>query len=222
MLNKLFYLALLTTPSLSFAEELTITPDTLTSGTAYITWNEDYSQLTSWELSFTLSIVQNAEGSIFETRKGTYAANPHLVLSLTDNQVLLTYKEKKSDDGTTLLSCDCFFSESCHITLSFIGQQNAGSDISNGILTLQVNNSDASLRDVINITDANYLAASALHNNTSSSTSYNYINTNEGNIQFSDSALYRLDNLTIPEPTTATLSLVGLLSLLSRRKRKQI
>lgn len=218
MFRTLTLLSLLTIPAIAANTPLTITPTRLENGTEYLKWSENYDQLTSWELTFTLSLIQNPTGSIFETRKGTYSNNAYLNLYLSEEKVLLYYKTKTDDDGTALLSCDRDFTNSCTITLSFISQKDKNNTINQGVLTLQI---DDTIKAAKTITEETYLNTAILkNNNTQNSKSYNYINAHNGNTKFSNIALYRLDDKGIPEPTTTTLSLIGLLSLLSRRKRK--
>lgn len=219
MFKKLTFLTLLTTPAIAANTPLTITPTELENGTAYLSWDEDLNPLTSWELTFTLSLIENPTGSVFETRKGTYSSNAYLNVYLSEEKVLLYYKTKQNDVGTTLLSCDRTFTDSCTITLSFVSQKENNDTINQGVLTLQINDT---IKAAKTITEETYLNTAILNNNSPSNDGpYNYIIAHNGNTKFSNITLYRLDDKIIPEPATATLSVVGLLSLLSRRRRKQ-
>ncbi len=219
MLRTLTFLTLLTAPTITANTPLTITPTELENGTTHLTWSEHYDQLSSWKLTFTLSLIQNPTGSIFETRKGTYNNNAYLNVYLSDDKILLYYKTKKTDSGTALLSCDKDFTDSCTITLSFVSQKDKNNTINQGTLTLQV---DDTIKVSKIITDETHLNTVILNNNSDAATtsSYNFINANNGNTKFSKITLYRLHDKIIPEPTTATLSLIGLLYFLSLRKRK--
>lgn len=222
MLKNLTFLALLTAPAIAANTQLTITPTELKNKTVNLTWSEDFDLLSSWKLSFTLAIKEEATGSIFETRKGTYANNPYLSVYLSETAILLNYKTKQNSNEVTILSCERFFEDSCNITLSFVSSQNTSKSISEGIFTLTVNNDEETQKNSVTTTNESYLNAAILHkyNNNTDTPSYNYINTHGDHFELSNIELYQLNNRIVPEPTTATLSLVGLLSLLSRRKRK--
>lgn len=215
MFKKLTFLTLLTASAFAANTQLTITPTELENSTAYLSWSENYDKLTSWELTFTLSLNPKFEGSIFETRKGNNSSNAFLNVYLSEKKVLLYFKTKIYDTGTELLSCEKAFSDSCTITLSFVSQKDKNNTIVQGVLTLQI---DDTIKASETITEETYLNAAILNN--SSSGPYNYINTNFGITEFSNITLYRLDDTIIPEPATATLYLIGLLALLSLRKRK--
>lgn len=210
MFKKLTFLTLLATPVIAATTPLTITLTELESGKALI-WEEDYAQLTSWELSFTLNLEVESSGYIFQTRKQNNL-NPYISLRLTDNaQLQIEYQEQTYKETVTLFTnSDKIKNGENSIILSFSRNDNSHS----GSFFLSVNGNSATKT----INKQEYIDAAILIKNTSA-TNYCYVPENFG-YDLTKISLTKLDNLIIPEPATATLSFIGLLSLLSRRWRK--
>ncbi len=215
MLKKLTFLAILTAPAFATNTPLTIKPTQLDTGDASINWIEDDAQLTSWELSFTLTTQQDASGYIFHTKKPSYTS-PYISLKLENNVFLIEYKQKSTAQSTPLLLNNTpINSDTTTITLSFISQNHDNINSPIAYLSLTVNETTIT-ETLIN---QEYIDTAILSKNTDNTT-YCYITANEGNTKLYNISLSKLNNLNIPEPSTVTLSLIGLIALLTKRKRK--
>lgn len=214
MLKNLTFLALLTAPAFATNSPLTITPIQLDTGNAYINWSEDYAQLTSWELSFTLTVTTSVdECDIFRTLE-TSNSSPYLLLHITqDGSLQIGYKEKSWKETEQLLinqQESISLGKKVNITLSFINNSSIRS--TSGFLSLAVNSKIES----VELQDSNHINAAIWKKSNNSG----FITTNNGNTVLDDIKLYMVDMQGIPEPTTSTFSLIGLLALLAKRKRK--
>ncbi|MBE6417995.1 MAG: hypothetical protein E7033_05965 [Akkermansiaceae bacterium] len=210
MLKKLTFLTLLTTPAIAANTPLTITPTELENGTAYLSWNENLNILTSYTLSFTLHFEPQAEDAIFSTYYNKYYHEYGVSLFLTTNGNLeLRYNELKADSKTILSHTQTLTAQEDHdITFTFISLKD---NTSSKILSLTING-ETQIAKIDNNSSAIYESA--------------ILNKDQGHIvsspiaRLSDISLTIPDIPTIPEPTTATLSIVGLSSFLIRRRRK--
>ena len=207
-------IALLALAGVAAAAPLTLTSPTdgsLTSSNAAVAWSENYSTLTSWELSFTLTDTTLGDAIIFGTDKDSSGAAGYLLSTNTDGSlevyarnINVTYSKSTAAGVVTA-------GTPVAITFSFVADENQyTNEIVGGTFTVKAGEATSSwaVTDGLEYTD--------LTNN-----SVSRFWTNGGAEQFSNITVAKLDNnMVVPEPTTATLSLLALAGLAARRRRK--
>ncbi|MBR5195932.1 MAG: PEP-CTERM sorting domain-containing protein [Akkermansia sp.] len=184
----------------------------LTSGNSAIDWSEETGNLTeSWALSFTLDPSRAANAYLFGTVKGSSGADGYTLSTTSAGAIALN--QNKSNNVLTVGSYTADDS-AVAITLQFVKYvDEAGADLS-GEFTLTVG--DASATYVVENFD-NTVFNKGVNNN---------VWTNGGAEKLYDISLATAGCVTIasspvvPEPATATLSLLALCGLAARRRRK--
>ena len=206
----------------------TFTPTGTAAGNTVINWSQDTRNLTSWKISFDLSVKQFSSthapdgdstlNNIFGTMVGANNSGAAgYVLSLTNNGGLVLTDGKagdyliSSDAGVITLGNGTEFGTSTTVTLSFINYVTEDSNDSvGGIFTLTVGGGEVGSHVVTqNDTDTIF----GKNGNTK-------LWTNGQNQYFTNIAMAKGGNIVVPEPTTATLSLLALAGLAARRRRK--
>ena len=194
-----------------------ITNGTLTGGNATMSWNgftED-TNLTlsdSWRISFTLKNVTSAANPIFSTTSSKAPGGYILkVTEATNNEYFLQFgNETISNTALTM-------NTGYDITLSFIDLVDNKGVSQGGMFIVNVGGDDVySTR--IAATDLGNADFEGSTNNTNSQYSTR-LWTNGGKQHFSNVKIETNGRL-IPEPTTATLSLLALAGLAARRRRR--
>jgi len=207
-------IALLALAGVAAAAPLTLTSPTdgsLTSSNAAVAWSENYSTLTSWELSFTLTDTTLGDAIIFGTDRDGSGAAGYLLSTDTDGSlevyarnINVTYSKSTAAGVVTA-------GTPVAITFSFVADENQyTNEIVGGTFTVKAGEATSSwaVKDGLEYTD--------LTNN-----SVSRFWTNGGAEKFSNITVAKLDNnMVVPEPTTATLSLLALAGLAARRRRK--
>ena len=207
-------IALLALAGVAAAESLTLTSPTdgsLTSGNAPVAWSENYSTLTSWELSFTLTDAALGDAVIFSTDKDSSGGAGYVLSTNEDGSLEVyareigVYYSKSTAAGVVTAGTPLA------ITFSFVADENMfTNEIVGGTFTVKAGEATNSWA----VTD--YLEYTDLTNN-----SVSRFWTNGQAEQFSNITVAKLDNnMVVPEPTTATLSLLALAGLAARRRRK--
>ena len=198
-------------------EELTWNPltvttpanGTLASGNSAIDWSEATGNLTnSWELSFILDPSRLSNQYLFGTVKGNSGADGY-TLSIT-NAGAIALNQNKSSNVLTVGSYTAADS-AVAITLQYVKYVDAEGNFDSGLFTLTVGNDSATYV----VTDA--------ANTVFTKGSNNNVWTNGGAEKLSGISVKYADSVvapSIPEPTTATLSLLALAGLAARRRRK--
>ncbi len=236
MKKTLITLMVLAGVAVAESETLTLkTPadGSLLSGNEVIAWEEDYSSLTSWELSFTLTdaalptteFVEPSDGgntatmhtklsNLFGTRTNGGGAGYLLSVAKDGSLVVYAYKTSNNVDDSTFFgkTGDGWITAATPtpVTLSFVADVNQEGTVVSGTFTLSSGTNSASFM----VTD--HLDKTSLGKDTNS-----IFWTNGGKELFSNITVKKLDNnLIVPEPATATLSLLALAGLAARRRRR--
>ena len=196
------------------------------SGNTVINWSEDTRNLYSWQMSFDLTVKQFASGNapandstlnnIFGTTTPSGAGG--YVLSLTNKGgLVLTLGQYgdaliASESGVVDMGDGTNFGEATAVTLSFTNYVSETSDAASvgGIFSLSVDGTEVGTYTV-NEASANTIFGK--NGNTK-------IWTNGKNQYFTNIVMAKGGNIVIPEPATATLSLLALAGLTMRRRRK--
>ena len=186
-------------------------------------------ELTSWALTFTLDIDRkNNDGPVIAANDlafiknngsdnacsvkfalnsdGTlefygYATGGSTGISTNSTDVFVKTQTVTNEDGSTSTIIP-----DTVITLQFIANENQSGDITGGTLSAISGNNTLSIE----------LDSALSLTNTSSIRLW----TNGGNEKFKNISLSALPNNVVPEPTTATLSLLALAGLAARRRRR--
>lgn len=182
---------------------------TLTASNSAIDWSEATGNLTnSWELSFILDPSRLSNEYLFGTVKGGSGADGY-TLSIT-NAGAIALNQNKSNNVLTVGSYTAADS-AVAITLQYVKYVDAEGNFDSGLFTLTVGNDSATYV----VTDA--------ANTVFTKGSNNNVWTNGGKEKLSGISVKYADAVvapSIPEPTTATLSLLALAGLAARRRRK--
>ena len=202
----------LTNPDALTWETLTLTSPAngvLSTGNSAIDWSEDTgAQEKSWELSFVLDPSRLSNQYLFGTVKDNSGANGY-TLSITQEGAISLNQNKSN----SILTVGTYTAEdtAVNVTLTFVNYYDEVSNAeAGGEFTLTVGESSGS----IEISQA--VAAYTTFNKGSN----NNIWTNGGAEKLSNVTLKQGGYMIIPEPATATLSLLALAGLAARRRRK--
>ena len=212
------------------AETLTLTPaiSSLESANKAVWAGEN---LTSWEISFDLldkafkanapattdsSAYSNSVSVLFGTSTSSGGAGYLLGVTNTGALTLFTHKNNTTFtyeifDTVQVVSST---TDKTSVSLSFVADVNAESEVVGGTFTVKAGTESA----VYSVT-AN-LGATTLTGCDENGNGGARLWTNGGEEQFSNIKLAQLSNNVVPEPATATLSLLALAGLAARRRRK--
>lgn len=202
-------------------EDLTLTKPAngeLTSGSSVLNWSEDPASLLSWELTLTVTVNTVADkqagvDTLFQTHGSGFKLNVG-----GGGKIFLTGSDKSSTrllETSTSVVTPGSNSETntVNLTLSFTNYKNLlGEDIG-GIFKLYVGDTEAASYEVTDSEHTNLIknGESKIWTNTTN----NVASQTYGNI-----ALKHGGSIIIPEPATATLSLLALAGLAARRRRR--
>ena len=195
-----------------------ITDGTLDGGNATMSWNKltentDLTLSDSWRISFTLTNVNGDANSTFSTTStGTAGGYILKVTAKNDNnEYSLQFGDETISDTALTLNTGY------NITLSFIDLVDNKGVSQGGMFIVNVGGADVySTR--IAATDLGNADFEGSTNNTNNNYSTR-LWTNGGQQRFSNVKIETNGRL-IPEPTTATLSLLALAGLAARRRRR--
>ncbi|MBQ4594651.1 MAG: PEP-CTERM sorting domain-containing protein [Akkermansia sp.] len=211
-------IALIAMTGISGAESLTLTSPTdgkLESGNAALTWSEEIAELQSWELNFTLLDAALANAALFGTRQSGYEAG--IVLNVKSNGGLMIYNKSTTDitNNSFQVETDAGWvtaSTNTNITLSFVADVDTSGTVVGGTFTL-TSGTNSKIIDMGGHT--NLLGYTSIKKDGGTR-----FYTAQGDQKFYNITVSQLSNRVIPEPATATLSLLALAGLAARRRRK--
>lgn len=223
MKKTLIVLVALAGGAMAAEEALTLTSPAngfLETGNAAIAWSEDYTKLESWELSFDLVLKDSTYPSEAHAFFGTHSIDSGCegyVLRITENGAIqLGYRDHPHINPTYITTSDDIVTtdKNFGITLKFVADVTADGTLKGGTFTLTCGEEshDYTLPQG---TDGDYLTYTALEKNANSK-----FWTNGTEEKFYNISVTKLDSIVVPEPTTATLSLLALAGLAARRRRK--
>ena len=183
---------------------------TLESGNSVINWSEDTGNLTeSWELSFTLDPSRLSKQYIFGTVKGNSGAEGYTLSIESDGKIALN---QNKDTNILMVGSYTANDSAVAITLQFVQYVDSEGSAVGGMFTLTVGNDTASY------------TVDSDDNTTFTKGSNNNVWTNGGAEKLSGISLKSAGSVIapvqVPEPTTATLSLLALAGLAARRRRR--
>jgi len=223
-------LTLETTTNMHFDESKGFYLDDSNSGIKWIGGSSGDS-LTSWKLAFTYTAVESisAPARLFGTNGGSSAAG-YTIDVISTKQISFNWYNVKGIG--TLSDVTVTAGQAVDIVLTFVADVKLVNDVETvvgGTYTLFASTTDAN-----KITTSNSLSYSieAVGSNTLedaiAASDLEYANDSRlwvtqssiDNGEISNIALYKLEDRLIPEPTTATLSLLALCGLAARRRRK--
>ena len=202
-----------TTPDELTWNTLTITTPAngaLSSSNSVIDWSEATGNLTnSWELSLTLDPSRVSNQYLFGTVKGSSGADGY-TLQITSSGAIRLNKNKSAEVLTVgSYSAD---DSAVAITLQFVKFVDSEGEFESGVFTLTVGDAVGTY------------TVDAKDNTIFTKGSNNNVWTNGGNEKLSGISLKYAGAVVrpaaVPEPTTATLSLLALAGLAARRRRK--
>lgn len=203
----------------------------LTGGNIRLTWTASDTLLSSWQLSFDLEDAALTNVGIFGTStRGSSGGPQGCVLSTTVGGALTL-----SAVGNSISTSNnvIIAGENTAVTLSFVANETLSGELVGGTFTLSVGLETKTLSVTFDSsvvgdgTVANYRTGlingqqSFTFDNGSESANYaSLLWTNSGGEKFHNIKVSKLDNIVIPEPATATLSLLALAGLAARRRRR--
>lgn len=205
-------ITILTLAGIAAAEGLTLNITELKSSNNMLTWtDEDVSELTSWELSFTLdsqrTALDNADLMFFPdiTDRVKFAVNADGSLEFYGNDAIFTAIDSTTAAVSVNSVAGMVTTDATPITLSFVANENAG-EIIGGTLSATAGGKTFSVAvsEAVTLTKKDGIR----------------IWSNGAKEHFTQLSLNALANKAVPEPTTATLSLLALAGLAARRRRK--
>lgn len=211
-------IALIAMTGISGAESLTLTSPTdgkLEGGNDALKWSEEIAELQSWELNFTLLDTTLENAALFGTRQSDFEAG--IVLNVKGNGGLMIYNKKITgiDDNSFEVETDAGWvtaSTNTNITLSFVADVDASGTVVGGTFTLTsgTNSKIIDMGGHTNLLDYTSIKKDGVTR----------FYTNGAAHKFYNITVSQLSNRVIPEPATATLSLLALAGLAARRRRK--
>lgn len=213
----------LANPELLTWESLTgVTPTDHLGGNTGINWTENTGALKSWELSFTLSVksITGDSDEIFGSNGSSNAGAQGIILNVSSNgQVFLTDGRENVSNALIASSANAVeigngsgdYGQGVAITLSFLNYVDETTQESvGGLFTLTVGNEVVS-KEVDITSNTSFLK---------NGNSRLWGNGSPGTQKFTGITLKQGGNMVVPEPTTATLSLLALAGLAARRRRR--
>ena len=201
-----------TTPDELTWNSLTITTPAngvLSSSNSAIDWSEATGNLTnSWELSLTLDPSRLSNQYLFGTVKGSSGADGY-TLQITDGGAIRLNKNKSNE----VLTVGSYTADdsAVAITLQFVKFVDSEDEFESGLFTLTVGDAVGTY------------TVDTIDNTIFTKGSNNNVWTNGGAEKLSGISLKYAGAVAlpaVPEPTTATLSLLALAGLAARRRRK--
>ena len=205
-------ITLLALAGVAAAEELTLTQPaggSLSSGNQTLNWSEDIQNLTSWELSFDFIVDSYINNTLLQIGDKD-AWQPTVELW---NQYIQFNQASNTQVGKVSVVVD----ELASITLSFIANKTADGDYVGGTYSVTFNQGESTYSastEITKFTDDRTLSDYSLDKEEAR------FWTHSSSVTYSNITLTQLDDKLIPEPTTATLSLLALAGLAARRRRK--
>ena len=207
-------IALLALAGVAAAAPLTLTSPasgSLSSSNAAVAWSEDYSTLTSWELSFTLTDAALGDAILFGTDRDGSGAAGYILSTNVDGSLEVYARNIGVNYSNSTAAGVVTAGTPVAITFSFVADENQyTNEIVGGTFTVKAGEATSS-----------WAVTSGLGYTDLTNNSVSRFWTNGGAEQFSNITVTKLDNnMVVPEPTTATLSLLALAGLAARRRRK--
>ena len=207
-------IALLALAGVAAAAPLTLTSPangSLSSGNNAVAWSEDYSTLTSWELSFTLTDAALGDAILFGTDRDGSGAAGYILSTNVDGSLEVYARNIGVNYSNSTAAGVVTAGTPVAITFSFVADENQyTNEIVGGTFTVKAGEATSS-----------WAVTSGLGYTDLTNNSVSRFWTNGGAEQFSNITVTKLDNnMVVPEPTTATLSLLALAGLAARRRRK--
>ena len=187
----------------------------LTGGQGSVNWTEDYEYLTTWKTSFTLNDQAVAAADIWSSSNTNNDPRGLTLGVKADGSLALGQRKNVGDYYVSTVAGVVTAGTPITITLSCVTTENRAGEIVGVQYTLSAGNSTVTYnltQDQIKSSDYSYYK---FYDNSTT----RYI-TNGNAEQLSDIVVWRGDNLVVPEPTTATLSLLALCGLAARRRRR--
>lgn len=207
----------------------------LTDGNIKITWTEDYTKLSSWSLSFDLTDNEFKETDPNTTDSGTYNGSVAVlfgtelmgggagyILAVTNKGALTLFTYKNDTTFNTWTTGNNWVTAGSDktnaITLSFVANEaneyygfynkgEAAGTIVGGTFTISAGENSVSFDIDQDLTHTSLTSGSS------------NLWTNGGAEKMYNITVQKLDNKIIPEPASATLSLLALCGLAARRRR---
>lgn len=205
----------------------------LTGGNIRLTWTESDTLLSSWQLSFDLEDAALADAAIFGTcTRGGGGAQGCVLKTTAAGALTLNFGDNSISTSNNVIIAG----ENTAVTLSFEANETLSGELVGGTFTLSVGletktlgvTFDSSVVDADSV--ANYRTGLingqqtyTFTENDNPSTSAGFASllwTNGSKEKFHNIKVSKLDNKVIPEPATATLSLLALAGLAARRRRR--
>lgn len=205
-------IALLALVGVAAAESLTLNITELKTSNNMLTWTDaDVSELTSWELSFTLDSQRASlteQDLMFfpdDTHKVKFAVNANGSLEFYGSSIFTASGATEATDSVSSVA-GMVTTDATAITLSFVGNEKAG-EIIGGTLSATASGKTftVAVSEAVTLTKT----AGGIR-----------IWSNGAQEHYTQLSLKALSNKVVPEPTTATLSLLALAGLAARRRRK--
>ena len=197
------------------AETLTLTSPTdgsLTSSNAAIGWSEAYTNLSSWEISFTLTDTALGDAILFGTDRDTTGAAGYLLSTNTDGSLEVYARNISVDFSESTDAGVVTAGTPIAITFSFIANYNETTDqVVGGTFYLTAGETIESweVSEGLGYTDLTNGSVSRFW-------------TNGGAEQFSNITVSKLDNNIVPEPSAfGMLAGLGALALVASRRRRK-
>ena len=197
-------------------EELTLTSPTggsLTSSNAAIAWSEAYTNLSSWEISFTLTDAAVGEAIIFGTDRDGSGAAGYLLATNEDGSLEVYARNIGVTYSNSTAAGVVTAGTPIAITFSFIANYNETTDqVVGGTFSLKAGETPTYSWDVssgLDYTDLTNNSVSRFWTNTAAE-------------QFSGITVSKLDNNIVPEPSAfGMLAGRGALALVASRRRRK-
>ncbi len=181
----------------------------LGSGNSAIDWSEDTGNLTnSWELSLTLAPSRVSNQYLFGTVNAGSGAQGY-TLQITDEGAIRLASRLDTNTSVELLNVGSYTADdsAVAITLQFVKFVDSKGEFKSGVFTLTVGDAVGTY------------TVDSIDNTTFTKGSNNNVWTNGGAEKLSGISLKYAGAVVVPEPTTATLSLLALAGLAARRRR---
>ena len=195
----------------------------LSSSNQALDWSQSYTELKSWELSFTLTDATLKEGEdysvLFGTRQSGGVAGFSLRVNSNGSLEVYTYKTNTSGfSDTTVLTSGVWITagDPTDVSLRFIADVDDTNQILGGTFTLS-SGSDKSVSQKLEDNFAPVLGQTSLKKG-----SVSRLYTNGGQETFANITVKKLDNHVIPEPSAfGLLAGLGALTLVGTRRRRR-
>ena len=191
------------------AKTLTLTT-TLNSETGVLTWTEVTGDLTAWQLSFDITATEINNIGIFQAANNKADWLP--TVDFWEGKIEFNQCGQGGDDQLGKVSISA--NKTASITLSFIANVTENGDIAGGTYSASFTQGETTFSNSVEISGFTTARPLSLYSISSGEPMF----TTNDNVTISNITLTQLD--AVPEPTTATLSLLALAGLAARRRRK--